>query len=59
MILAGMGIGGSLGAWLADLLDDLFRSYQLAFEISMLSFTPSALAFVIAALQQRIALKTV
>ena len=57
MILAGMGIGGSLGPWLGGFLHDLFRSYQAAFGIAMLSFALSALAFVIAAPRRRIVLK--
>ena len=57
MILAGMGIGGSLGPWLGGFLHDLFGSYQAAFGIAMLSFALSALAFVIAAPRRRIVLK--
>jgi len=54
MILAGMGIGGSLGPWLGGLLYDTFGSYHFAFGISMLSFALSAVAFVIAAPRRKI-----
>ena len=54
MILAGMGIGGSLGPWLGGLLHDTFGSYQFAFGIAMLSFALSAVAFVIAAPRRKI-----
>ena len=57
MILAGMGIGGSLGPWLGGFLHDLFDSYQAAFGIAMLSFALSSMAFVIAAPRRRIVLK--
>ena len=49
LILAGMGIGGSIGPWVGGYIFDVWGNYDYAIILSMLCFALSGIAFVLAA----------
>jgi len=49
LLLTGIGIGGAIGPWLGGYIYDIYKSYDIAFIISMACFALACISFWIAA----------